>query len=101
MIHGVGTRDMRQMGGLGKKMPFVRGVFIIGALALAGLPILNGFWSKELILEHGLEEGPVWAYVGDAGRGGDHGAVYVPHGVAGLLWRAAQQSTRSRRRASR
>src|SRR5690606_19815488 len=44
IIHSVGTRDMRQMGGLGKQMPFMRNVFIVGALALAGLPILNGFW---------------------------------------------------------
>jgi NADH-quinone oxidoreductase subunit L len=43
-------------------MPTVRNVFIIGALALAGLPILNGFWSKELILEEGLLHGPLWAY---------------------------------------
>lgn len=64
VIHAVGTRDLRQMGGLGQQMPFVRDVFVIGALALAGLPILNGFWSKELILEAGLAEGPNWAYVG-------------------------------------
>jgi NADH-quinone oxidoreductase subunit L len=64
VIHGVGTRDMHKMGGLGKQMPFIRNVFVIGALALAGLPILNGFWSKELVLEHGLEDGPIWAYVG-------------------------------------
>lgn len=61
VIHAVGTRDMRDMGGLGRKMPFVRLVFVIGALALAGLPILNGFWSKEMILEAGLEQGnPLW-----------------------------------------
>jgi NADH-quinone oxidoreductase subunit L len=35
---------------------------LIGALALAGLPILNGFWSKELVLEAGLAGGPLWAY---------------------------------------
>ncbi len=63
VIHAVGTRDMRQMGGLGKQMPFTRFVFIIGALALAGLPVLNGFWSKELILESGLANGPMWMYV--------------------------------------
>jgi NADH-quinone oxidoreductase subunit L len=62
IIHSVGTRDMRRMGGLGRQMPFVRNVFIIGALALAGVPILNGFWSKELILEVGLEHSPIWAY---------------------------------------
>ncbi|HML24505.1 MAG TPA: proton-conducting transporter membrane subunit [Aggregatilinea sp.] len=64
VIHSVGTRDMREMGGLGKQMPFVRNVFVVGSLALAGLPILNGFWSKELILEGGLHDGPVWAYIG-------------------------------------
>src|SRR6266498_1491854 len=62
VIHSVGTRDMRRMGGLGDKLPFVRNVFIVGALALAGVPILNGFWSKELILETGLEGSPFWAY---------------------------------------
>jgi NADH-quinone oxidoreductase subunit L len=64
VIHAVGTRDMRRMGGLGRQMPFVRNVFILGALALMGLPILNGFWSKEFILEVGLTNGPLWAYVG-------------------------------------
>ncbi|HUE99067.1 MAG TPA: proton-conducting transporter membrane subunit [Anaerolineales bacterium] len=62
VIHSVGTRDMRRMGGLGSRLPFVRNVFIVGALALAGVPILNGFWSKELILEIGLEHSPIWAY---------------------------------------
>ncbi len=62
VIHAVGTRDMRQMGGLGSKMPLVRAVFVIGSLALAGIPIFNGFWSKELILEAGLHGNPVWLY---------------------------------------
>jgi NADH-quinone oxidoreductase subunit L len=62
VIHAAGTRDMRRMGALGKQMPFVRTVFVIGALALAGVPILNGFWSKELVLEAGLEGTPIWAY---------------------------------------
>jgi NADH-quinone oxidoreductase subunit L len=61
VIHAVGTRDMLKMGALGSRMPHVRNVFVIGAAALAGLPILNGFWSKELVLEAGLHDGPVWA----------------------------------------
>jgi NADH-quinone oxidoreductase subunit L len=61
VIHAVGTRDMMKMGALGSRMPFVRNVFVVGAAALAGLPILNGFWSKELVLEAGLHDGPVWA----------------------------------------
>ena len=62
VIHGVSTRNMQEMGALGQKLPFVRNMFIVGALALAGVPLLNGFWSKELILEAGLEGSPLWAY---------------------------------------
>jgi NADH-quinone oxidoreductase subunit L len=64
VIHAVGTRDMRQMGGLGKSLPLIRAAFVIGALALAGIPIANGFFSKELVLEGGLSHGPSWAFVG-------------------------------------
>jgi NADH-quinone oxidoreductase subunit L len=63
IITAVGTRDMHAMGGLGKKMPFVRAVFIIGSLGLVGLPLANGFFSKDLILEGGLANGPLWAYI--------------------------------------
>lgn len=62
VIHAIGTRDMRQMGGLWRSMRFVGVVFVLGAAALAGLPLLNGFWSKELVLEVGLANGPLWAY---------------------------------------
>ncbi|MBE0698923.1 MAG: NADH-quinone oxidoreductase subunit L [Anaerolineaceae bacterium] len=62
VIHSIGTRDMRLMGDLGRRMPVVRNVFILGSAALAGLPVLNGFWSKELILESGLHSGPGWMY---------------------------------------
>jgi NADH-quinone oxidoreductase subunit L len=43
-------QDMRQMGGLSKHMPLTTWVYIIGALALAGIPPLAGFWSKDEIL---------------------------------------------------
>jgi NADH-quinone oxidoreductase subunit L len=59
VIHAIRTRDLRQMGGLGRQMSFVRNAFVIGALALAGLPFTNGFWSKELI----LESGSGWTFV--------------------------------------
>ena len=76
IIHSLGTRDMRKMGGVGRQMPFVRNVFIIGAIALIGLPPLNGFWSKELILEEGLLHGPGWASA-DAGWCGVDSVVHV------------------------
>jgi NADH-quinone oxidoreductase subunit L len=63
VIHAVHTRDMREMGGLGRQMPLVRVVMTIGGLALAGIPVLNGFWSKELVLEAGHEGGPLWAWL--------------------------------------
>ncbi len=62
VIHAVHTRDMREMGGLGARMPVARTVMVIGGLALAGIPILNGFWSKELVLEAGHAGGPAWAW---------------------------------------
>jgi len=43
-------QDMRVMGGLRDKMPVTTWVYIIGALALAGIPPLAGFWSKDEIL---------------------------------------------------
>ncbi len=64
VIHTIGTRDLRQMGGLGRTMPFVRNVFLVGALALAGLPPLNGFWSKELLLEEVAAGGWWWLVAG-------------------------------------
>lgn len=62
VIHSVHTRDMGQMGGLGKRMPFVQAAFALGALALAGLPMMNGYWSKDLILDAGRTDGPLWSY---------------------------------------
>ncbi len=49
--HGTGgKRDIRQLGGLRKKMPITFVTFSIGALALAGVPPLGGFFSKDEIM---------------------------------------------------
>lgn len=50
VIHGTGTQDMRQMGGLYKKMPYTFWTFVIATAALAGLPGFAGFFSKDEIL---------------------------------------------------
>ena len=50
VIHGTGTQDIREMGGLRKKMPFTYWSFLISTLALCGLPFTAGGFSKEEIL---------------------------------------------------
>ena len=50
VIHAVHTNNMSEMGGLRKKMPITFWTFLIGSLALAGLPPLAGFWSKDELL---------------------------------------------------
>ena len=42
--------DIRKMGGLRQRMPITSAAFTVGALALAGIPPLNAFWSKDEIL---------------------------------------------------
>ena len=50
VIHAVHSNEMKDMGGLFKKMPQVAIVFIIGTLSLAGVPLFAGFASKEEVL---------------------------------------------------
>lgn len=45
-----GTRDLDEMGGLAKRMPVTAATNLVGALSIAGVPPLNGFWSKLLII---------------------------------------------------
>jgi NADH-quinone oxidoreductase subunit L len=49
MLHG--ETDMRKMGGLAKKLPITHCLFLIGILAMSGIPPLAAFFSKDLILE--------------------------------------------------
>jgi NADH-quinone oxidoreductase subunit L len=65
VIHGMSDeQDIRKMGGLKGKMPTTYGTFLVACLAIAGVPGLSGFFSKDLILEE---------------------AFASPHG-SGLLW---------------
>ncbi len=52
-----GELDVYKMGGLRKQMPITAATFLIGALAIAGVPILAGFFSKDLILESAFAGG--------------------------------------------
>ena len=58
LIHALaGEQDMRKMGGLRRLMPFTYGAFLVGALALVGVPPFSGFFSKDPILASALDDG--------------------------------------------
>ena len=77
VLHAVGTNLMSEMGGLWRRMPLTFVTFLVGALALAGVPPFSGAFSKDAIL--------------DAARhvaSGDHAATGVHSWVGGLVYAA-------------
>ncbi len=57
VIHAMqGEQDIRKMGGLKKHMPVTWITFFIGTLAIAGIPPLSGFFSKDEILVHSFQQ---------------------------------------------
>jgi formate hydrogenlyase subunit 3/multisubunit Na+/H+ antiporter MnhD subunit len=67
VLHGTGTREIDHLGGLLKRMPWTAVMFLIGAVAISGLPPLNGFVSEFLIF--------LGAFKGGVSTGG---AITVP-----------------------
>ncbi|MEW6720701.1 MAG: NADH-quinone oxidoreductase subunit L [Thermodesulfobacteriota bacterium] len=57
VIHAVHSQDIQEMGGLRKKMPITFYTFLIATLAIAGVPLFSGFYSKDMILAAALEFG--------------------------------------------
>ena len=72
VAHATGTRDLERLGGLGKTMPRTAALFLVGAVAISGLPPLNGFVS-EWLLYLGLFDA-----VGAAGPAGVGAALTAP-----------------------
>jgi NADH-quinone oxidoreductase subunit L len=68
-----GEQSLERMGGFRKAMPFTFGCFIVGGLALSGIPPFSGFFSKDEIL---LVTGE---------RGGWHWALYVAGYIGAIL----------------
>ncbi len=60
--HLAGEQDIRKMGGLRAMMPLTHAAFLVGALALAGIPPLSGFWSKDGVISSALADGGVLGY---------------------------------------
>ena len=75
VVHATGTRDMERLGGLMTRMPWTGVVMVVGAVAIAALPPLNGFTGKWLIYL-GLAE---W------GLGPSHDRGLTPLLLIGLL----------------
>jgi len=51
VVHATGTRNIEELGGLIKRMPYTAGFFLIGAVAISALPPLNGFISEWLTFQ--------------------------------------------------
>jgi hydrogenase-4 component B len=65
VIHATHTREIDRLGGLAKTMPRTAACFLVGAIAICGLPPLNGFVSEFLIylgLFSTLESGERWSF---------------------------------------
>ena len=68
VIHGTGTQDIREMGGLRKKMPVTYWTFLISTLSLCGIPFITaGGWSKEEILTVAFHTNPIVFWCGVIG----------------------------------
>jgi len=64
VIHALsGEQDMRKMGGLRKYLPRTFPPFLVGAVAISGIPFLSGFFSKDAILTEAFAQGRtfIWA----------------------------------------
>jgi NADH-quinone oxidoreductase subunit L len=59
VIHGMHEeQDIRKMGGLAKLMPITHFTFLVGTMAIAGIPLLSGFYSKDEIIAQALHYNP-------------------------------------------
>jgi len=65
VIHAVsGEQDMRNMGGLRKKLPITFWTMLIGTIAISGIPPFSGFFSKDEILAHAYEHSKTMYVIG-------------------------------------
>ena len=101
VIHGMHhEQDMRRMGALRKLMPITAGTFIVGWLAIAGVPPFAGFWSKDEILLFAYDKSPV-LWVRRPGHRAAHRVLHDPSGDHGVLRRGSLARRPRRARCAR
>ena len=84
VIHAVHSNYLKDMGGLRKYMPITNITFLIAALAIAGVPPLAGFWSKDEILVAAFENSKLLYIVGVIVAGLT--AFYIFRLYFGIFW---------------
>ncbi|MEZ5690338.1 MAG: NADH-quinone oxidoreductase subunit L [Rickettsiales bacterium] len=94
VIHGFSDeQDMRNMGGIWKKMPITYTYMWIGSLALAGIPLFAGYYSKDIILEA--------AYASESGKFAFWMGVAAAFMTAFYSWRLLFMTFHGKCRASK
>ncbi|WP_395085854.1 NADH-quinone oxidoreductase subunit L [Gracilimonas sp.] len=83
--HETGSTRYKDLGGAGKKLIVTFSGFAVAGLALAGIPPLIGFWSKDAILAAGLQADPAAWYFPAALIGAFFTAIYMGRAF-GILW---------------
>lgn len=73
-----GTRKISALSGLGRKMPITSVAFVVGALAISGVPPFGIFWSKYLIIAGAFQLGTAW--------GISLGVLVLLESLAGFGW---------------
>jgi hydrogenase-4 component D len=73
-----GTRKISSLSGLGKKMPLTSLAFVLGALAISGVPPFNMFWSKFFIVSGAFQLHSTWGWT--------LGILALAESIAGFAW---------------
>lgn len=78
VTYATGTKSMRELSGIGKRMPVTTAAFIAGAMAISGVPPFNGFWSKFYIVAGALQL--------NTAAGWAAGLLLLAESIIGFAW---------------